>query len=609
MLLNQTSLIRQTAHPVILGAGLTGMAISRALSLAEITHVLVGDRPTATPRLGESLNAEGSLEIARQFPEHARFVSRKGQQVLFFGGHALSFDFIQYNAARAYHLLLDYPSSVPLLHVDRVGFDRALFETVIAAKHCLYIDGRAAGLQYYPQADRINVVLLASGEAIASTYVFDATNHVRFVARKLGVRCNVIGDERRVVFAHYRAADKIVNRPASWMEATSLLRLDSRKDPVDGLAWCIPLGGYVSVGISVDPERTGANPALLLDWVDKGYATRGIDVHAAFPNRGAPVDFRYEHYNHERCFGRNWLLTGPTCCNVWFPSATGVATGLVAARLAPDALRATAETAAVYQAYINQVAESHSMLEWLVKEDPWSISLDHLKQRSKAMIQGSVKRLSGYLRLQDTPRELAFGEALPRLYEDDRLLANPLRVDTALPQAQATRLFAKSAEPDPWMDVPIEVPVLSQPDHLGGPLAILGLVGILSGRQDIETSAALMTADLTVKIDEFFLRGVAQWNAWVSSLRSGKRVTQLELVPGSLTEADRGWILACQWRGKVGANLSVSPQFSITFRMAGERVATIETHRADYTFVTGDSILPAAAFVVAMGQILESVRG
>jgi hypothetical protein len=53
----------------ILGTGLVGLAISRALATAGIHHVLVGDPPTETPRVGESLNAEGSLEIARQFPD------------------------------------------------------------------------------------------------------------------------------------------------------------------------------------------------------------------------------------------------------------------------------------------------------------------------------------------------------------------------------------------------------------------------------------------------------------------------------------------------------------------------------------------------------------
>lgn len=603
MLLNQSSSDRQTAHPVILGAGLTGMAISRALSAAGITHVLVGDRPTETPRLGESLNAEGSLEIARQFPELARFFFHKQQQALFFDGHALSFDSIQYAAGRAYYPLLGYPSTVQLLHVDRVGFDRALFETAIADDHCLYVEDRAAALDYHPPADRIDGVLLVSGQTIAATYVFDATNQVHFVARKLGVRRNVIGAARRVVFAHYRVADQMPDPPPPWLRATSLLRLDARTAPIEGLAWCIPLGEYVSVGVSVDPEKVSANPALLLDWVDKAYSTRGIDVRGVFSTRGAPVDLRYEHYTHERCYGRNWLLTGPSCCQFWFPSAAGVATGLVAARLAPAVLRAPAQISARYQAYIDQVAASHSRLEWLVRDDPWSVTWDDLQQRSQALIGGNVKRLAGYLGLQGTPAELAFGDALSRLYESDRLLANPLRIDTALPEAQATRLFATIGEPDPWTDAPIEVPVLTRPDKLDGPPAILGLVDILSGRRDVATSAELVTTDLKVQIDQFQLQGVDPWNAWVTFLRNSPRVTKLELVPASLSENGSQWVLTGQWQGSKGEQQLVSPPFSITFVMANERVAAIQTQRADYTFVVGDFILPPVAFAALLGQL------
>jgi flavin-dependent dehydrogenase len=420
---------------------MTGMAISRALAAAGMKHVLVGSRPTDTPRLGESLNAEGSLEIARQFPELSRFFHSKRRQALFFGGHALSFESLQFAASPAWYSVLGYPATVPLLHVDRVGFDAALFETTIADDHCLFAEDQATGLDYQPVSDCIDAVFLASGQAIASTYVFDATNQSRFVARKLGVRCNRIGEVRRVVFAHYRASDG----PAAgtpWMEATSLLRLAPRTDPVEGLAWCIPLGNYASVGISVDPRQTRANPTLLLNWVDKAFAFRGIDVRGAFATRGDPVDHRYEHYTHERCYGRNWLFAGASCCQTWFSSATGVATGLVAARLAADVLRAPAQVPPLYQAFLDRVVASHSGLDWLVRDNPWSVTLEDLVRRSQAMIGGNAKRLSRYLDLQGIPPELAFGDEFPRMYESDRLLATPVRINTALPEAQATRVFA-----------------------------------------------------------------------------------------------------------------------------------------------------------------------
>src|SRR5207248_1062157 len=152
-------------------------------------------------------------------------------------------------------------------------------------------------------------------------------------------------------------------------------------------------------------ERS-TNASLLLDWLEKAWSIRGIDVRRGFPLRNAPVDLRYEHYRHERCYGRNWLLAGTSCCQFWFPSATGVATGLIAARFAADVLTAPEWVAPLYQAYIDQVAGSHSGLEWLVANDPSSITLEDVRRRAETISRGNVKRLSGYLHLQEAPAEL-----------------------------------------------------------------------------------------------------------------------------------------------------------------------------------------------------------
>ncbi|MDR3698741.1 MAG: hypothetical protein P4L56_03840 [Candidatus Sulfopaludibacter sp.] len=606
MAVNQPSFQANTAYPVILGAGLTGVAISGALSAAGITHVLVGDPPSQTPRLGESLNTEGSLEIARQFPALMNFCFPKKQQALFFGGNAISFDSIQYAQGHAYYRLLGYPATVQLLHVDRVGFDTAAFPAAIADPHCMFLEDRAVSLDYDPPSDWIRGVLLASGKSVLSSYVFDATNHARFVARQVGVRCKLIGKPRRVAFAHYSALGDRAAAPAqqpNWIHATSLLRLDLTKDPVDGLAWTIPLGSYVSVGISVDPRNTGAAAGGLLDWVEKAFARRGMDVRRDFPTRGTPVDLRYEHYNHERCYGQNWLLAGMSCCQVWFPSAAGVATGLVAARLAADVLKAPVRAAQVYQLYIDEVAAIHAGLEWLVRDDPWPVTLQQLQQRTQAMVSGNVLRLGDYVALRNPPDELAFGDAALRLFERDRRLASPVRIATALPQSQATRLFAATGQPDPWTDAPIAVPVVTRPDGLRGPMAILGLVDILSGRLGTEASAGLVTADVKVEIDQFQLTGAAQWNSWVTFLRGAARVNELELVPAALEASGAEWVLTAQWQGLMGAEGAVSPQLTMNFQMSGDKVSEIRMQRADCTFAVGDEILPQVAFAVVVGRL------
>jgi len=638
---------RQAALPVVLGGGLIGLAISRALSSAGIKHYLLGEKPNSLPRLGESLNAEGSLEIARQFPEFSRFFFAKRQQALFFGGHALSFDFLESQGARAFYPWLGLPANIPFFHVDRIGFDQALFEAATADPCCVFVQDRAEGLDYDPFADRIEAVRLAKGKALASRYVFDATNHVRFVARKIGVPYLRIGEPRRVVFAHYRLAGKATvasaepacacgymadvlrgvasrfcpacgtedqrlvppasspastgsNEPSPWSTATSLLRLDGEADLAEGLAWCIPLGDYVSVGVSVDPAQSPYAPGVLMDWVEAAYARRGIDVRAAFPDRGAPVSIVHEHYNHPRCYGRNWLLTGPSCCQFWFPSAAGVATGLVAARLAPGLLETPAQTSLLYQAYIDRLAASHAGLEWLVRDDPAALGLDDLRQRADAMAAGSARRLSLYLGMLPAPPVLADGGALSRMFEGDRLRLNPVRIEETPPASQATRLFAKIAP----ASASEQAPLLSRPATLDGPAAVLGLVEILSGKLDVSKSAGLLSPDFRLQIDGIVLSGVKPWAAWVGLLRDSRQAG-LELVAAKLERQDSRWMLCGQWQAADGGGRLASPVFGIGFEMDDGRVAAIQTSRADYSFVLGDHILPQAAFAAVLGRLGE----
>ncbi|HEX3864893.1 MAG TPA: hypothetical protein VHY35_24670 [Stellaceae bacterium] len=609
---------------MVLGAGLSGLAISRALSAQGIGHVLVGTAPSDKPRLGESLNPDGSLEIVRQFPDQTRFFFDKRRVAVFFDGRTVDFDTLQLAAGRAMFAPLDYPSTVQLLHVDRVGFDRALHDAVVKDNHCLLAEGSIAEINYDPRTDRIDGIRLASGLSVACTYVFDATNHIRAAASRIGVPYQRIGDPRRVVFAHYRrntsAAASAAPAEPRWTDATALVRLDRQNDVVDGLAWCIPLGDYVSLGISVDPATTSANPALLMDWVEKAYARRGIDILGVFGQRGTPTDQPYEHYTHERCHGRNWLLVGPTCCQIWFPAAAGVATGLIAARLAPDILRAPAQFAPLYQDYLDRVVASHSALAWLDEDSPQSATAEAVRQHAEAMLLGNTKRLSRYLGLKGTPPELAFGDALARFYEADRLLANPLHIDAATPGAQATRLFARGR--GPWTGQPPGVTILQSLEKLEGPTAILGIVDMLSGRLEADTSSRFLADDVQLQIDQFRLHGTADWIAWVKILRNSADATNLQMMPASLApgllppsplpsgplppspaQDHNDWVLTGQWQAEKNGRIAVSPPVSINFTLVGDRIAAIQTARADYTFIIGDSILPPVAFAAFVGQL------
>jgi hypothetical protein len=51
----------QRPQTVIIGSGLSGLLISRALAAARIDHLLIGGPPDSAPRLGESLSLEASV--------------------------------------------------------------------------------------------------------------------------------------------------------------------------------------------------------------------------------------------------------------------------------------------------------------------------------------------------------------------------------------------------------------------------------------------------------------------------------------------------------------------------------------------------------------------
>src|SRR5690348_839561 len=84
---------RTTPMPVVLGSGLTGLSVSHSLSRAGVDHVLVGRRPDMAPRLGESMNLEGTLLLWEMFPELSRFFYPKREVLGYLGDYEVTCDF------------------------------------------------------------------------------------------------------------------------------------------------------------------------------------------------------------------------------------------------------------------------------------------------------------------------------------------------------------------------------------------------------------------------------------------------------------------------------------------------------------------------------------
>src|SRR5689334_25053275 len=120
----------QAQLPVIIGSGLTGLSISHYLSRAGIDHVMIGRPPEMSPRLGESLNLEGTLLLWETFPELSRFFFPKRDALGFFGDYEVVCDFevSQRAVSRAIFRSLGYAAVTEFLQVDRIGFDDALWD-------------------------------------------------------------------------------------------------------------------------------------------------------------------------------------------------------------------------------------------------------------------------------------------------------------------------------------------------------------------------------------------------------------------------------------------------------------------------------------------------
>lgn len=336
--------------PVIIGAGITGMCISRALSKQKIHHVMIGNLMVDdTPKLGESMNESASIDFLQDYSEFSNhyyvknelnFYSRNTAALLNFKGqqgHAFydAYKRLGFNVGTSY---------AHLIHLERLGFDRQLYEQVSQSHYCQLIENiQVRSLDYSEDDDVINKVYLGDGQSFIPSFVFDATNHVRLLGKLLNVDADILDEPRTIFFTHYCAKDpQDADRAAAkkWMHSTNIVRAHQDIDGIDGVCWCIPEGNYVSVGISVDAEQAKKyDKETALDLINKAYARRGIDYLQYFSKSRQLMEIpNTRHFMHKRVCGNNWLMAGGAASQIWFPSASNISLSLFAAKIAPKVL-------------------------------------------------------------------------------------------------------------------------------------------------------------------------------------------------------------------------------------------------------------------------------
>jgi flavin-dependent dehydrogenase len=394
----------QAQLPVVIGSGLTGLSISHYLSRASIDHVVIGRRPDNSPRLGESLNLEGTLLLQEAFPELARFFFPKRDARGFFGGYEVLCDFevSQRAVSRAIFRSLGYAPATEFLQMDRLGFDAALWDRATSSAHCTVLEAPVAELELDESADRFTGIRLSDGTSLRPSYVFDATNHGRLVGQRAKIGYRTLGVPQRVAYTHYHLAPDASRDAEPWELSTAVIRLTPASDGVDAMAWCIPLGDYVSVGVSASATETALDDDALQERAAAALARHGIDFRRRFSHRAELKALRHSYFAYDRAWGANWLLAGPSFCQVWWLAGAGVGTALTAAQLAPKILEDPRRWGAEYDRYMKQLLPIQDTFDYFVYTPPEQYEPAALRRYSDRFVKTSLVRLAGSTRMRDS---------------------------------------------------------------------------------------------------------------------------------------------------------------------------------------------------------------
>ena len=87
-----------------------------------------------------------------------------------------------------------------LLHIERVGFDKALFAKVKSGNYCTYINSTVTRVNYSEDLENITSISLRDTDTIYPSYVFDCTNQIGLLAKSMNIEMNNLDDDFEVVF-------------------------------------------------------------------------------------------------------------------------------------------------------------------------------------------------------------------------------------------------------------------------------------------------------------------------------------------------------------------------------------------------------------------------
>ena len=390
--------------PVVIGSGLTGLSISHNLSMASIDHVLIGRRPDMSPRLGESMNLEGTLLLWEMFPQLSRFFFPKAQVLGYLAGHEVvcDFDVGRRFVSRLIFRAMGFAPAEEFLQVDRLGFDAALWDLATASRHCTVRDAKVAALDFDATSDRFSGVRLEDGTVLEPSYVFDASNHGRLLGQTAKLAHRTLGAPQRVAYTHYHLPPGAPHGIEDWERTTAVVRLFAETDGLEAIAWCIPLGDYVSVGVSMSADASSLPDEELLSRTATAFARYGIDYRRRFSRTAELKGLHHNYFVYDRAYGANWLLAGPSFCQVWWMASSGVGTALSAAKLAPKLLRDPQRWGAEYDRYMKRLVGMQETFDYFALTPRAAYEPEALHRFSDRFVINNLTRLAASARMRES---------------------------------------------------------------------------------------------------------------------------------------------------------------------------------------------------------------
>jgi flavin-dependent dehydrogenase/acyl carrier protein len=384
--------------PVIIGGGISGMLISRKLSQKNIEHVVIG-KPVLgdSPRLGESMTELVSIEFTEDLKEYSQYFYSKEVTPFYMGDRVSG---LRFNYFKTLHSIFKDDSEeqdYSFIHVDRVGFDQALYNEVSKSKYCHWMEDMVNEVEYDEYTDEIKSVFLSNHKKIVPSFIWDCTNHVRLLGRKIKIPFHNFDDQRHVFFTHYLKKDVVTSCDidgAPWIHATSLLRAEKAHDGIQGVSWLIPLGDYISVGISMNPEDVGdKTPEEVITLLTKAYQNRGLDYTKYFPRRKEIINIPSQHYAYDRFVGKNWALVGGSGINAWFTSGSNLSIVTCMATMADKIIEQPEVYGEHYTNHTKGFVTTQKVYDALLDSDLGAV--DAMKFLS-GIVEQSRKRIASY---------------------------------------------------------------------------------------------------------------------------------------------------------------------------------------------------------------------